>query len=167
MHSRFTLKAFNRPFQSGNTPIIHLIKENIKCGLVKLDNINTRGLLFSGSLIENPGKPPSQFFAAFIMIIIQRIDHSHGTWQSPFYGLLGLLTQEPGIFNKDRLLPRNSTHDRRYARIIAITNSNGFTFFKINAAEVLNKGSDKMLARLLTITDNINTCLLLFLQRHT
>ena len=42
MHSRFTLKAFNCPFQGGNPPVIHLIEEHIKGGLIKLDNINPR-----------------------------------------------------------------------------------------------------------------------------
>jgi len=35
---------------------------------------------------------------------------------------------------------------------------------EINAAEVLSKRSQKMLAGLFTITDDIDTCLLLFLQ---
>jgi Uma2 family endonuclease len=55
-------------------------------------------------------------------------------------------------------LTRHRTHHGRHARIIAIANSDGLAFFKINAAEVFNKGGDKMLARLFAIADNINPC---------
>ena len=45
-----------------------------------------------------------------------------------------------------------------------ITDSDGFALLEINAAEVLDKGGDEVLARLFTVTDDINAGVLLFLQ---
>ncbi|RON73336.1 hypothetical protein BK668_29265 [Pseudomonas fluorescens] len=75
-----------------------------------------------------------------------------------------MLTQEFGVFNKNRLFARHCAKDRRHTGIVAITHSDGLTFFKINAAEVLDKRRDKMLARLLAVTDDIDACLLLVVQ---
>ncbi|PHX51356.1 hypothetical protein AO354_33025, partial [Pseudomonas syringae pv. syringae] len=61
----------------------------------------------------------------------------------------------------------DSAHDRWHARIVAVTNSNGLALFKIDAVEMLNKCSYKMLARLFTVADDINIGQLLFLQRQT
>ncbi|MNN28783.1 hypothetical protein D3C81_1423630 [compost metagenome] len=98
------------------------------------------------------------------MAVIQRIDHGHGAWQRPLDGLTGLLAQEPGIVDKHRVFPGNGTHHRRYAGIITVTDPDGFAVLEINAAQVLNEGRHKMLARLLTITDDINAGVLLLLQ---
>ncbi|MNH28740.1 hypothetical protein D3C79_889280 [compost metagenome] len=98
------------------------------------------------------------------MVVVQRIDHGHGAWQRPFDGLPGLLTQKLGIFYKHGLLSSDSTHHRRYACVVAIADAHGFTFLEINAAEVLDEGRHKVLARLLAITDDINAGVLLLLQ---
>ncbi|MNO78818.1 hypothetical protein D3C76_699710 [compost metagenome] len=98
------------------------------------------------------------------MAVIQRIDHGHGAWQRPFYRLPGLLTQKLGIFDKYRLLPGHSTHHCGDACIITITDPDRLAFLEIDAAQVLDEGRHKVLARLFTITDDINTGVLLLLQ---
>ena len=167
VYGRFTLEPLQCPLQRGDAPVVHLIKEHVKRRLIKLDDIDTCRLQLPGFLIENLGKFPRQFFPAFIVGIIQRIDHGHRARQRPLDRLTGLLTQEPGILNKHRLLARHSAHHGRHARIIAITNSYGFALLEINAAEVLDKGRHKVLAGLLTITDDIDAGQLLFVQCQT
>ncbi|MNT61222.1 hypothetical protein D3C72_1988490 [compost metagenome] len=91
MDSRFAFESFDRPFQRGNPPIIDLIKEDIECGFVKLDDVDAGRLQFPRFLIEDLGEFPGQFFAALVVAVIQRIDHRHRTWQRPFDRLRGLL----------------------------------------------------------------------------
>ena len=55
-----------------------------------------------------------------------------------------MLAQELGVFNKHGLLARNRANNRRYAGIIAITNPDGFTLFKINAVKVFNKAGSSI-----------------------
>ena len=90
------------------------------------------------------------------MIVIQRINHRHGAWQSPLYGLPGLLTQKPGFLNKNWLPASDSTYHRGDAGIVTIPNTHGLALFKIDPVEVLNKRSHEVLACLFTITHNIN-----------
>jgi hypothetical protein len=53
-------------------------------------------------------------------------------------------------------LTLDGAHDGRNARIIAITDFNDFAFFKIDAAEVLNKRGNKVLTGLLAIADDVD-----------
>ncbi|MNX90320.1 hypothetical protein D3C86_1223660 [compost metagenome] len=80
--------------------------------------------------------------------------------------MLGLLAQELGVFDENGLLAADGAHDGRDARIIAIANPDGFTFFEIDAGEVLDERGDEMLTGLLAIADDIDACVLLFLQRQ-
>ena len=167
MHGRFAFEPLDGPFQRRNPPVIDFIKEDIECGFVKLDDVNAGRLQFPRFLIEDLGEFPGQFFAAFIMAVIQRIDHRHGTRQGPFNRLAGLLAQEFGVFHKNRLGAAHGAHDGRHARIVAVTNSDGLALVKIDSAQMLDKRGDEMLAGLLAIADDIDACLLLFLQGQT
>ena len=53
MYGGFTLKPFNGSFQGGDAPVIHLVKEHVKCGLIKLNNVDACGLELFGFLIED------------------------------------------------------------------------------------------------------------------
>ena len=64
-------------------------------------------------------------------------------------------------------MARDRTHDGWHARLIAIANFNHFAFLEVDAAEVLDKRRDEVLARLLAIADDIDAGLLLFSQRQT
>jgi hypothetical protein len=54
-------------------------------------------------------------------------------------------------------LTRNGRNHGRHAGIIAVANAHSLTVFKIHAAEVFNKGGDKVLAGLLAVADDIDT----------
>ncbi|MNM27860.1 hypothetical protein D3C81_383590 [compost metagenome] len=164
VHGGFALEAFNGPLQRGHAPVVHFVEEDIERGFVKLDDVNTGSLQLPGFLVEDLGKLPGQFFTAFIVAVVQRIDHGHGPWQRPFDGLLGQLTQELGIFNENRFLTGNSTDNGGDARVIAITNPDRFPLLEINAAQVLDEGRDEVLTGLLAITDDIDAGVLLLLQ---
>ena len=164
MHGGLTVKPFNGLFQGSDAPVIHLIEKHVKGGFIELDDIHTGRFQLPGFLVEYLGELPGQLFAAFVMGIVQRVDHRHGARQCPLDRLIGLLTQEPGVVNKHRLLATHSADHRGHAGIVAITNSNGLAPLEINAVEVFDEGGHEVLARLLAITDNINASQLLVLQ---
>ncbi|KKB60882.1 hypothetical protein WM40_26580, partial [Robbsia andropogonis] len=91
----------------------------------------------------------------------------HRTGQRPLDRLVRLLTQEPGIFDEDGLLTSNIPDDRWHAGIVAIADSNRLAVLEIDAVQMFDKRGHKMLARLLAVTDDIDACLLLLLQRQT
>ncbi|MCY1518101.1 hypothetical protein D9M68_528070 [compost metagenome] len=165
MNGGFTLEPFNGPFQRGNAPIIHLVEEHVERGLVKLDDIDAGSLQFLGFLVENLGELPSQLFAALVVGVVQRVDHRHRARQSPFDRLLGLLAQELCVFDKYRLAASHGAHDRRHARVVAVADPDGLAVLEINAFQMLDKRRHEVLTRLFAVADDIDTCVLLFLQR--
>ena len=166
MHGGLTLQTFNGTLQGSNAPVIHFIKEDVKGRLVKLNNVHARRFQLSGFLVENFGKFPGQFFPAFIVTIIEGIDHGHGAGQRPFNGFVGLLAQKFGVFHKHRFLTAHRTHHRRHTGVVAITDFNGSALFKIHPVEVFNKGGDKVLTGLLAVAHNVDAGGLLLLQRY-
>ena len=65
---------------------------------------------------------------------------------------------------KDRLGAGYSADDRRHTRIVAVTDSDRLAFLEVDAAELLDKRCDEMLARLLAIADDVDARLSLIVQ---
>ncbi|MNL02620.1 hypothetical protein D3C87_1231330 [compost metagenome] len=78
MDGGFALEALDRPFQSGDTPVVHLVEEDIECRLIELDDVDAGSLQFPGFLVEDLGEFPGQLFAALVVGVVQRVDHRHG-----------------------------------------------------------------------------------------
>ncbi len=100
------------------------------------------------------------------MRVIERIDHGHGAGQGPFDRLAGLLAQEFGILDKNRLFARDGADHGRHAGIVAIADAHGLALFEIDARQVFDEGGDEMLAGLLAIADDIDACLALVIERE-
>ena len=100
------------------------------------------------------------------MAVVQGVDHGHGAGQGPFDRLAGLLAQKTCILNKHGFGAADRAHHRRHAGIVAVTDSDRLALLKINAVQVLDKGGNKVLTSLLTVTDDIDAGVQLLLQRY-
>ena len=77
-----------------------------------------------------------------------------------------MLAQKTCILNKHGFGAADRAHHRRHAGIVAVTDSDRLALLKINAVQVLDKGSDKVLTGLLTVTDDVDAGVQLLLQRY-
>jgi hypothetical protein len=96
------------------------------------------------------------------MGIVERIDHRHRPGQGPFDRLVRELAQVLRIVNENRFLTRHPPRSARSHH--SDCECAPSAVFKIHAAEVFNKGGDKVLAGLLAVADNINTRAELFVE---
>ncbi|SOO28380.1 hypothetical protein XAP6164_2380026 [Xanthomonas phaseoli pv. phaseoli] len=160
------LQPFHRAFQGGNTPVVDLVEEDIEGRLVELDDVHAGGFQFPGLLIEDLGKLPCQFFAAFVVRIEEGVDHRHRARQRPLDRLAGLLTQEFGIVHEHRRWAADRADHGRHAGVVAVANPHRLALFEIDTAEMFDKGGDEMLTGLFAVADDIDAGMLLFLQRQ-
>src|SRR5690606_39976835 len=107
------------------------------------------------------GKLPGEFFAALVVVVVERVDHRHGARQRALYRLRRVTAQERRVFHEYRPGPADLPHNGGHTGIVAVPDLHNFTLFKIDAVQVLDEGGDKMLASLFPITDDVDTGLLL------
>ncbi|CUI28174.1 Uncharacterised protein [Achromobacter xylosoxidans] len=164
VHGGFALQAFDGAFQGGDAPVVHLVEEDVEGRLVELDDVDAGGFEFPGFLVEDLGEFPGQLFAALVVGVVEGVDHRHGAGQGPLDGLRGLLAQELGVFDEDRLLAAHGADDGRHAGVVAVADPDGFALFEIDAVQVLDEGGDEVLAGLLAVADDVDAGVLLFVQ---
>src|SRR5690606_2328935 len=131
----------------------------VERGFVELDDVDPSRLQLLGFFIERLGELTCQLLAALVVRVEERIDHRHRVGQRPFDLLVSLLSKEFGVLDEYRLLARHLTDDGWHTRFIAIANPDGLAFLEVDSAEVLDKGGDEVLARLLAVADNIHAYL--------
>ena len=163
MHHRLAPKALDGSVHAGNTPVINLIKKHIECRLIKLNDVDTRRLQLLRFLINNACKLKGQRFTVFVVVIVKRIHHRHGTGQRPFDPPVSLRSQKLSILHKNRQPPFNRPYHPRNACVVSITDFDYSPLFKINAIKMLDKSGHEVLTGLFTVSDDINASQLLLL----
>ena len=115
VHGCLRTQPFCRPLQRRHSPVLHLIEEDVECGLVELDDVDPRRLEFFRFLVEDRRELPSQLLAALVVAVVERVDHRHRTGECPLDRLVGLLAEELRVFDEHGPA-RGSRHRRRSAR---------------------------------------------------
>ena len=156
MHCGLGPQTFRGSFERGDSPVLHLLEEDIECGLVELDDVHPRRLQILCLLIEDRGEFPGQLLAALVVVVIECVDHRHRSRQRPLDRLIGLPAEELRIVDEHRFLTAHGADDCGNACVVAIADSNRLTLLEIDSAEMLDERRHEVLAGLLSVADDVD-----------
>ena len=158
-------QVLGRDLQCGHAPVGRLLHVNVEGRLVKLDDVHAIGLQRQRFLVEQFGKSHGHFDFVAVKTICHGVHNGHGAGQGELDFFAGVRAQQSGLGRMNTAFEAQCRDDLRHHGVITVvTNAHLHLVIKVDALDLLQKTVHKVLARLLTITDDVQAGVFLCLD---
>ena len=151
-----TGQATGRNLQRSHTPVGRLLHVHIEGRLVKLNDVHTVGLQRQRLLVEQFGKSHGHLDFVAVKAVGHGVHNRHRAGQGELDFFTGMRAQQSGLGRMHTAFETQRRDDLRHHGVIpVVANAHLHLVIEVDAFDLLQKTVHKVLARLLTVTDDV------------